>query len=303
MLPPSARVDSLSKDFADVVALSEVTLLIQPGEVHALLGANGAGKSTLMRCLLGYLRPTSGSVTVLGGDSRDPGIRARIGYLPGDLRLPPRSTAAEILNFHAHVLARAGHPASLREQLVERFAVPVSRRFGTLSKGNRQKVGLVLALMSRPEVLVLDEPTSGLDPLMQAEVLDVIRERRSEGAAVLLSTHILAEAEAIADRVAVLSHGRLVADQSLDALLAGARQTIDVRLETAPPADVLHGAAGLLEVSIVGDRVHAVVSGSLAEVMTRLTPFGVQRIVGQAHELDAMFQQASESTPGGESSS
>lgn len=294
MLPPSARVDGLSKAFGDVQALRDVTLGIESGEVHALLGANGAGKSTLMRCLLGYLGPTAGTVTVLGGDSRVPEIRSRIGYLPGDLRLPPRSTARDIIEFHARLLARAGRPASLRDALVQRFDVPVSRRFGALSKGNRQKVGLVLALMSEPQVLVLDEPTSGLDPLMQAEVLDVVRERRTDGAAILLSTHILAEAEAIADRVAVLSHGRLVTDQSLESLLEGARQTIDVRLEAAPPHEVLVGTPGLVEATVVGRDVHAVIAGSLAETMARLSPFGIRRVTSQAHELDVMFQQASE---------
>lgn len=297
MLAPSARVDGLSKQFGDVAALSDVDLEIASGEVHALLGANGAGKSTLMRCLLGYLNPTAGTVSVLGGDSREPSIRSRIGYLPGDLRLPPRSTAAEILDVHARLLAHVGRPALLRDDLIERFDVPVSRRFGALSKGNRQKVGLVVALMSRPDVVVLDEPTSGLDPLMQAKVLDTVREFRARGAAILLSTHVLAEAEAIADRVAVLSHGRLVTDRSLESLLEGARQTVEVHLERIPPYDVLVGARGLVQSTVAEGQVHAVVSGSLAEVMSRLAPFGIRRVTSQAHELDAMFQQASETPP------
>jgi ABC-2 type transport system ATP-binding protein len=286
------RVDGLAKDFGDVRALAGVTLDIRPGEVHALLGANGAGKSTLMRCLLGYLRPTRGTVTVLDGNSRDPDIRTRIGYLPGDLRLPARSTVAEILSFHSRLLARAGRPPSRRDDLVSRLALPHDHRFGTLSKGNRQKVGLVLALMADPEVLVLDEPTSGLDPLMQEEVMDLVRERRDAGCAILLSTHILAEAESIADRVAVLSRGLLMIDMSLDELLERARQALEVTLESPAPADLLEGIPGIAEVTVSGCEVRLIVLGSAAQAITRLAPYGVRRVTTRAHELDEMFQQA-----------
>jgi ABC-2 type transport system ATP-binding protein len=292
MSPSSARVAGLSKLFGDVAALNDVTLDIEAGEVHALLGANGAGKSTLMRCLLGYLAPTHGAVTVLDGDSRDPAIRARIGYLPGDLRLPARSSAAELLDFHAQLLARAGRPARQREELIQLFDVPVERRIGALSKGNRQKVGLVLALMADPRVIVLDEPTSGLDPIMQRRVHEVVQERRADGAAVLFSTHILTEAAAIADRVAVLSHGRLVADESHDTLLDAARQAIEVSLDHQPPADILDGLEGLVSARVDGRDVSATIIGSLADAMSRLAPYGVRRIATQSHELDAMFDQA-----------
>lgn len=290
-------VDGLAKDFADVQALVEVTLDIRAGEVHALLGANGAGKSTLMRCLLGLLVPTRGTVTVLDGDSRDPTIRARVGYLPGDLRLPAKSTVGEILSFHARLLVHAGRPPTRRDDLVAQLGVPCDRRFGTLSKGNRQKVGLVLALMADPDVLVLDEPTSGLDPLMQDEVLDLVRARRDAGCAILLSTHILAEAEAIADRVAVLSQGHLVADRPIEALLEGARQAMDITLERPAPADLLQDVAGIAEASVRDRQVTLVVIGTASHAMTRLAPYGVHRIVTRAHELDDMFHQASTSAP------
>ena len=297
MSSADTRVDGLTKDFGEVRAVVGVTLEIRPGEVHALLGANGAGKSTLMRCLLGYLRPTEGTVTVLGGDSRDPAIRARVGYLPGDLRLPARSTVAEILSFHTRLLDRAGCPPVQREALVARLGVPVKRRFGTLSKGNRQKVGLVLALMAEPDVLVLDEPTSGLDPLMQDEVLDLVRRRRDAGCAILLSTHILAEAENIADRVAVLSRGQLVVDRPIDSLLEGARQALEVTLETPAPSDLLRGVAGIERATVSDLEVSIVIVGSAAEAMSRLAPYGVRRIATRTHELDEMFQQASEGAP------
>lgn len=297
MTSARTRVDDLAKDFGDVRALDGVTLDIRPGEVHALLGANGAGKSTLMRCLLGYLRPTGGTVTVLDGDSRDPRIRARVGYLPGDLRLPARSTVDEIVSFHARLLVRAGRPPLRREGLVEQLGVPTDRRFGTLSKGNRQKVGLVLALMADPDVLILDEPTSGLDPLMQEEVLDLVRTRRNAGCAILLSTHILAEAEAIADRVAVLSRGHLVVDRPIDSLLEGARQALEIALESPAPADLMRGVPGVEEATIAGREASLVVVGTAAPAIAHLAPYGVRRIVTRAHELDDMFQQAAEHGP------
>lgn len=297
MTSSHTRIDGLTKNFGEVRAVVGVTLEIRPGEVHALLGANGAGKSTLMRCMLGYLRLTNGSVMVLDGDSRDPMIRARVGYLPGDLRLPARSSVAEILSFHTRLLTRAGRPPVRRDALVAQLGVPAERRFGTLSKGNRQKVGLVLALMAEPDVLVLDEPTSGLDPLMQDEVLDLVRARRDAGCAVLLSTHILAEAEAIADRVAVLSRGHLVADRPIDSLLEGARQALEITLEAPAPPDLLAGAAGVERSAVAGRDARIVIVGSAAEAMSRLAPFGVRRITTRAHELDEMFQRASEKMP------
>lgn len=290
-------IDGLSKDFGDVHALRDVSLTVNGGEIYALLGANGAGKSTLMRCLLAYLNPTSGSASVLGGNSRDSTIRARIGYLPGDLRLPSRARVEEILNFRRTLQHKAARPAVDMEDLCQHLDVPVDRRFGTLSKGNRQKVGLVLALMSSPDVLVLDEPTSGLDPLMQDTVLELVRQRRDSGTAVLLSTHILSEAAAVADRVGVLSRGRMVVQASLPSLLEQATQSIEFVLDTPVPPDALADVEGLVKVEHSPLHVRVVVVGSAAEVMRRLAPFGVRRVATGAHELDEMFQQASGETP------
>jgi len=290
---PSVDVVGLSKSFGLVTALTDVSLTVAPGEVYALLGANGAGKSTLKRCLLGYLNADSGTTTVLGSQSRAPETRSRVGYLPGDLRLPTRSAVRDILDFRRRLQRQAGRPADSMDELISRLDVPVDRRFGALSKGNRQKVGLTLALMADPDVLVLDEPTSGLDPLMQDLVLTLVGERRSHGTAVLLSTHILSEAEAIADRVGVLSRGQLVADAPLEKLLRQARQSIEVTLDRPPPADLLDGIDGLSHSHIQGTEVQAVIVGSLAQAIERLAPYGVQRISTRAHELDEMFAQAS----------
>jgi len=285
----SNGVRNLTKDFGEVRALDSVSLDILPGEIHALLGANGAGKSTLMRCLLGYLRPTGGEVFALGGSSENPGIRARIGYLPGELRLPRRATVGEMLSFRSRLLAHAGRRPRAQEELLHYLGVPLERQTGTLSKGNRQKVGLALALVGDPELLILDEPTSGLDPLKQGEVLEVLRERRAAGAAILLSTHILAEAEVVADRVAVLSKGCLVTDQPIDAMLQQARQKVDLTLELPAPADLLADVAGVLEAQVIDRDVRLIIEGSLAAAMQALAPYGVRRIETHGHDLDDLF--------------
>jgi ABC-2 type transport system ATP-binding protein len=287
----SIDVTDLAKSFGQVQALDGVSLRVHPGEVYGLLGANGAGKTTLMRCLLGYLNPSRGSARTLGGNSRDVDVRCRVGYLPGDLRLPVRSAVQDILRFHTRLQAQAGRPAADVDDLLTRLEVPTDRRFGALSKGNRQKVGLALSLLADPEVLVLDEPTSGLDPRMQELVLDIVRERRAKGAAVLLSTHILSEAEAIADRVGVLSHGTLVAEAPLGDLLERAQQSIEVALDDPPPPNILDGTPGLVRASVQGTEVQAIVTGSLSEAIRALAPYGVRRIATRAHELDEMFQQ------------
>lgn len=290
------RVDGLTKDFGEVRAVDNVTLEIRPGQVHALLGANGAGKSTLMRCLLGYLRPTKGTVTILGGDGRHADIRARIGYLPGDLRLEPRLTPRQIVRFRQRLLAHAGRAVSAEAVtvLAERLDLPLDRRFSTLSKGNRQKVGVLLAMLGDPEVLVLDEPTSGLDPIMQDVVLDLVRERRRAGAAILLSTHILSEAEAIADRVGVLSQGRLAADATARELLAQARQRLTFTLAEAPSGSLLHGVVGVDSFEVRGHDVEVVVTGSARAAVDRLAPLGVVRIRTDAGEFDEAFHSITE---------
>lgn len=288
---PSIVISQLAKEFGTVRALADVSLQVHPGEIYVLLGANGAGKSTLMRILLGYLNPTHGSATTLGGSSRETPIRARVGYLPGDLRLAARSTVAEILGFRSRMQLHADRPAVDAEEFCERLDIPVERRFGTLSKGNRQKVGLALALMSAPDVLVLDEPTSGLDPIMQESVLDIIRERRDAGAAVLLSTHILSEAADVADRVGVLSKGSLVMEAPLSTFLEQARQSLVVTLDRPAPPDLLDDVDEIADVHIADRQVTLVVVGSTAETVRRLAPYGVRRIATQPHELDEMFQQ------------
>ncbi len=224
---PAVRTEGLTKHFGALRAVDDVNLVIERGEVFGYLGPNGAGKTTTVRLLLDFLRPTAGRAVVLGGSGADPEIRRRIGYLPGDLHLDPDYTGAEVLGLFGRL--RGGVDQSWVDTLLERFNLDPSRRVGQLSTGNRRKVGVVQAFMSRPELLLLDEPTSGLDPLLQHEFNALVREVVADGATVLLSSHVLPEVEALAGRVGIVRRGRLVAVAGVEELRQAARLIRDRR--------------------------------------------------------------------------
>ena len=280
----------LTKCYGPITAVDHLTIDVVPGEVYGLLGPNGAGKSTTLRCVMGFARPTQGRVRVLGGDSSAPQVRARIGYLPGDLRLDPRLAAGRIIADVARMRRRAGRSSS-PERLIDRLGLDVRRRFGELSRGNRQKIGLVLALMHEPEVLLLDEPTSGLDPMGQEVCLQLLREARERGCAVVLSSHVLSEVEMVADRIGMLRSGRLVLSGPLATILAEAHQLLEVHFVRRPGPSVL---AGLPEVHRVAelsaDSLLVEVRGSCAEVLSRLAPFGITLIRTEGAELVDIFR-------------
>lgn len=200
----------LTKRYGRHSALEEFDLQIQPGEIFGLIGPNGAGKTTTMRLLLDIIRPSDGSVKVLGQQPRAGGapLRRRIGYLPGELSTFGNSSGRTVLEHFARL---SGPVASgTIDSLARRLGLDLSRPVNKLSKGNKQKIGLIQAFMHKPELLVLDEPTSGLDPLLQQEFLDMTREARDAGQTVFLSSHVLSEIEQVADRVGILQHGRLI---------------------------------------------------------------------------------------------
>ena len=205
----------LVKKYGQNVAISGVSLTIEPGSVVGLIGPNGAGKTTFMRMLVDIIRPTTGSVTVLGHNPRTApvSLRERIGYLPGELRLSTRHTGRHVLEFFREVSGPV--PPDAIETWAERLNCDLSRPVRSLSKGNKQKLGLIQALMHEPDLVILDEPTSGLDPLIQREFVSIIKEVKDSGRTVLLSSHVLGEIQQAADRVAVLSGGRIVADGPL----------------------------------------------------------------------------------------
>ena len=233
---PAIETVALSKTYpGGVRALSGLDLRVETGEVFGFLGPNGAGKSTTIRLLLDHIRPTAGRALLLGLDSRRDGVaaRRRIGYLPGDLRLHDRLTGREQLAFLARL--RGTVDPALRDTLVERFGVVLDQPIRELSKGNRQKLGLVQAFMHRPELLVLDEPTGGLDPLLQHEFRLLARETAAEGRTVFLSSHSLDEVQQTADRVAIIREGRLADVDAVGSLRERALRHVTIVF--AAPAD------------------------------------------------------------------
>jgi ABC-2 type transport system ATP-binding protein len=234
--PPAIETFGLSKTYEGKVrALVDLDLRVEPGEVFGYLGPNGAGKSTTIRLLLGLIQPTSGRAALHGRDTRADGVESRMhtGYLPGDLRLADRLTGGEQLESLARL---RGHvDERLRDELCERLDVVLDRPIRQLSKGNRQKLGLVQAFMHRPELVVLDEPTAGLDPLLQGEVRALLRETAEEGRTVFLSSHSLDEVQHVADRVGILRTGRLVDVDAVETLRE--RSLRHVTVTFAEPVD------------------------------------------------------------------
>jgi ABC-2 type transport system ATP-binding protein len=227
---PAIETFSLSKRYGGgTLALSGLDLSVEQGEVFGFLGPNGAGKSTTIRLLLDLIRPTSGSAALLGRDTRRDSVEARrhVGYLPGDLRLAGRLTGRAQLDSLTRL---RGSPAPLRDELCERFGAVLDRPIRELSKGNRQKLGLVQAFMHRPELLILDEPTSGLDPLLQEEFRGLLRQTSAEGRTVFLSSHSLDEVQHAADRVGIIRAGRLLSVDRVAALRERALRHVTVVL-------------------------------------------------------------------------
>ena len=288
----------LRKRFGKATALDGLDLTVATGEVHAFLGPNGAGKTTTIRILLGLLRNDGGDVSLLGGDPWRAAttLHARLAYVPGDVTLWPSLTGGEIIDLLArlrgdgsadkHSSAKHGDAARRRE-LIEQFDLDPSKKARAYSKGNRQKVALIAALSSDAELLVLDEPTSGLDPLMEAAFRDSVSAERRGGRTVLLSSHILAEAEALADRVTIIRAGRTVETGTLAELRHLTRTTVDAELD-GPLA--LDGLPGVHDVALTGTRLRCEVdNAALNEVLRRLTAAGVRTLTCRPPTLEELF--------------
>lgn len=262
------RTRALRKRYGSHTALHALDLTVESGSVFGLIGPNGAGKTTALRLLLDIIRPTSGEVTVLGESPRTGGaaLRRRIGYVPGDLRLAGRvHSRIKGLTLLRHLAEISGpvRPGAI-DELAERLGLDLTRPVRALSKGNKQKLGLVQAFMHRPALLVLDEPTSGLDPLVQREFLAMVREAREAGQTVLLSSHVLSEIQQAADDVAVLAHGRIVAEGTVSSLrIASVRRILATVTATTPDAvrAALRAAPGAEDVDVA-----ATASGDLVRV-------------------------------------
>jgi ABC-2 type transport system ATP-binding protein len=282
------EISGLVKTFGPTRALDGLDLEVSGGEVHGFLGPNGAGKSTTIRVLLGLLRADSGEARLLGGDPWDDAVplHRRVAYVPGNVNLWPNLTGGEAIDLFARL--RGGLDPARRAELLERFELDQTKTGRTYSKGNRQKVALVAALASDVELLILDEPTSGLDPLMEAVFRECIEERRAAGTTVLLSSHILAEVEALCDRVTIIRAGRAVESGTLADLRHLTRTSIVAETER-PPAG-LAALAGVHDLHVQGDRARFDVDTShLDEALRRLTQFGVRSLTSQPPTLEELF--------------
>jgi ABC-2 type transport system ATP-binding protein len=279
----------LTKSFGATLAVDRLDLQVEPGQVFGFLGPNGAGKTTTIRLLLALHRPTAGSSRVFGLDSvRDSvAIHARCGYLPGEFELHPRMTGRRVLDWFAR--ARGGVDERLGDQLVERFEVTIDRQVHELSKGDRQKLGIVLAFMHRPELLVLDEPTSGLDPLMQNEFQRLLRETTAEGRTVFLSSHELDEVQRVADRVAIIRAGRLMVTDTVEGLRRRAPQTVELRFAQPVPPAVFESLDGVQRVTTDGDRITLQTTGQLAELLRVIADHDPLDVVARHADLDELF--------------
>ena len=283
------RTESLTKRYGRLLALDRLTLEVRAGEVLGFLGPNGAGKTTTLRLLMGFLRPTAGSARVHGLDAwRDRvAVHARTGYLPGDVRLWPRLTAREAAR-HVARLRGLDHDPGITD-LAKRLDVDLDRPVRELSRGNRQKAGLLLALLGDPELLLLDEPTSGLDPLIQQEFHHLLRERVEAGAAVMLSSHVLSEVEHVADRVAIIRAGRLLMAESLATLREKARHTVEVRFASAPPPDAFAGVPGIRDVRLEGPVLRCTMQGVVDPLVKTLGRYTVTDLNSREADLEETF--------------
>jgi len=281
------EVRGLRKSFGRTAALDGLDLAVRAGEVHAFLGPNGAGKTTTIRILLGLLRADAGDAVLLGGDPwRDATrLHSRLAYVPGDVTLWPTLTGGEIIDLLGRL--RGGLDATRRQELIERFGLDPSRKARTYSKGNRQKVALIAALASNVELLLLDEPTSGLDPLMEAAFREYVNGERLDGRTVLLSSHILAEAEALSDRVTIIRGGRAVETGTLAGLRHLTRTSVDAEL-AGPVA--LDGLPGVHDLAADGAHVRCQVDhAALNDVLQRLTAAGVRGLTCRPPTLEELF--------------
>ncbi|WP_155360493.1 ABC transporter ATP-binding protein [Acrocarpospora macrocephala] len=281
------EAEGLTKFYGQRRGLEDLDLAIQPGEVFGYLGPNGSGKTTTIRLLLDVIRPTRGRATVLGLDPGDAKVRARIGYLPGELALAGRERAGQYLRFLAD--ARGGVAQARIDELAERLEADLSVPMGKLSKGNKQKVGLIQAFMHRPEFLILDEPTSGLDPLVQQEFLAMVREVRADGRTVLMSSHVLAEVEHVSDRVGIVRSGRLVAVEEVAALREKAVRRVELHFDAPVPPEAFEGLPGVRDLRAAGASVTCTIDGRPDALIKAAARFTVVHLVSAEPDLEEIF--------------
>lgn len=269
--------------------IKDVNLTVEKGEAFGFLGPNGAGKTTTQRVLLDVIRPTSGRATIFGLDCRVQGVELRkhVGYLPGELALYKEMKADQFFEMYEYLRGANGSKGYWRE-LAKRLDLDVSRKISKYSRGNKQKVGIVAAFMSRPDLLILDEPTGGLDPLVQQTVMEMVREVKADGRTVFFSSHILPEVQAVCDRVGIIREGQLVATQRVEELIAAQVKRLTLSFATLPPADTF-AFNGVTEITRTGQNITLEVRENLSQVLAVAAQYNIQDIETQTMSLEEIF--------------
>jgi ABC-2 type transport system ATP-binding protein len=279
----------LTKSYGDTLALDDLDLEVRSGEVFGFLGPNGAGKTTAIRLMLDVLRPDTGTATVLGLDPRADGVemRRRVGYLPGDFATDGRQSPREFLTYLGNL--RGGISEGAIRDLAERLELDLETKIGSLSKGNRQKVGLVQAFMHVPELLILDEPTSGLDPIMAREFLGMVAEAKAEGQTVFMSSHILSEVQHGADRAGIIRNGRLIAINDVDELRTRAMRHVQIVFDTDVAVGEFAGLESVSDVSVEGNVMRCRLTGEADQLIKAVARHRVIDFISEEPDLEEMF--------------
>jgi ABC-2 type transport system ATP-binding protein len=286
---PIVAAQRLTKSYGKSRGVIDLDFEVRPGEVFGYLGPNGAGKSTTIRTMLDFIRPSGGRILLFGLDPRadGPAVRARTGYVPGELGLYERLTADEYLNDFAAF--RGGVPRERLDAYAERLKLDLTVRIKDLSHGNKRKVALIQGFMHQPELLILDEPTQGLDPLGQQEFYAMIAEARARGATVFLSSHVMPEVERVCDRVAILREGRLVTVDDIGDLKARALRTIEFHFAAPVPAEAFTTLPSVVAAVAQGDTVRLTVRGELDEVVKQAATHTVVDVTTHEPSLEDIF--------------
>ena len=295
---PVIEIDSLRKSYGNIQAVKGISLRVEQGEIFGFLGPNGAGKTTTIRCMLDVIRPSSGSIRVLGLDAQHDrhALHQRIGYLPGDVRLPGDMTGKQIINYFSQI---QGLQPVLLKDLVTRFDVEMKRPLKGYSKGMRQKIGIVLAFMCDPDVLILDEPTSGLDPLLQRTFNEFLLEEQARGKTIFMSSHIMSDVEKVCQRVAVIRKGELVTVEEVETLRekAGQRITVEFEENAAVTVDEMAHIPGVSDVSVTKGIYHMNMSGTMDPLIKALSLHDVLRLQVEEAPLEEVFLNFYEDVP------
>ena len=281
--------EGLTKDYGRTRALDGLDLEVRAGEIFGFLGPNGAGKTTTIRLLLDVIRPTAGRALVLGEEPgpAGPALRRRIGYLPGEFTADGRQTVRELLEYLGNL--RGGVAGSRIRALAERLELDLDSLFRRLSRGNRQKVGVVQALMHEPELLILDEPTTGLDPLKQHDFLALLREARDAGQTVFMSSHVLSEVQHVADRVGIIREGQLVAVEGVEALRERAMRRVRITFDEPVPVEAFQGLPEVNDLHIDGATLTCRVAGRPDALVKAAARFTVTSLTAEEADLEELF--------------